>query len=577
MKQGIQQMKSLVAVLAVAVGLAACSAGGSTQNSTTTPGTTTAADLVVAVDKSTINDTGSDVALITVTAVDASRNVVKGATVAIAPDSTALVTVSSTTTNASGIVTGTLSIGSDKSNRAITVNVTSGSIKKSVIVNVTGADLQATPGPATAGSSATVAYRLVDKNSNPIQGAAVAVTLAGAVTTGNTDASGSYVYSYTVPNSSTFDINAVAANVSLKTTITTSSGTTNPATGTVLSASISANPANVQVNTVGSTTPNTVEVRALFLGANNAPIQYARVKFDLDGDVNGIGGTLTSGSTGYVYTDANGVARTTYTPGTRSSGNQALTIRACWSEADFTTACPNAVTTNITVVASGVSVSIFTNGKITVVDTQSIYQIGFAVQVVDSVGQPIQGALVSGSVDLPRYYRGFYMTPGGWNAVIVDSSTSALTSPQVCDNEDLNRNDVVEVYTNGDAEDANGTGKIEPYKADVAIVPVSAGSNITDAFGKAYFLLQYGQNVASWDDFTLTFGAIVQGTEGRASYSSRLPVPADAITATATPPFQTSPYNFSPVGQAPATVTKIGVTLPGSSPVKTASLCQAQP
>ena len=49
-------------------------------------------------------------------------------------------------------------------------------------------------------------------------------------------------------------------------------------------------------------TSNRSELRALFVGAGNAPVQNVRVRFDLAGDANNIGGSLTSG-TNVVYSD----------------------------------------------------------------------------------------------------------------------------------------------------------------------------------------------------------------------------------------------------------------------------------
>ena len=559
--------KMNAAALAVTALLGACSAGGGPTKPTTGTSAPTASDLVVSVDKSTINDTGSDSATITVTAVDSSRNAVASVPVTIAPDRNAIVSASDTVTSSTGVVTGTLGIGSDKSDRTIDVVVTSGSISKTIHVAVTGAQLQATVGAATPGSTATVQYALSDKNSASIANEPIVITMNGTQTNGVTDANGAYTYSYTVPSTASVDISATAAGVTTDTPITTSSGTTSAATGTVTSASVAANPATVAVNAAGSTA-NSVNVRGLFLGAGNSPIQYVRVRYDLNGDPNGIGGTLAS-SGGYVYTDANGVAQTTYTPGARGSGNQQLTIRACWSETDFAAgACPKAATANITVAQSGVSIAIFNNGKISADDGKAVYNAPYTVQVVDSVGQPIKGVLVTGSVDLPRYYRGYWSGgTSGWS----------FTPSNACDNEDINRNDVLEVYSNGQKEDQNNSGKIEPYAADAAITPQQSGSDTTDQFGLAYFNLQYGQNVASWDDFTLTFSAIVSGTEGKASTSGTLPVPASLVTGTTTAaslPFQFSPYNFSHgLGVAPVVTTTVTDPATGRSGV----LCQAQP
>ncbi len=560
------RMKSGILLVAVAVLLGACSAGGSSTKSTGDTTTPTAADVIVSVDKSTIQDTGSDTATITATAVDSSHNAVGGVTVTMAPDNNGLISTASTTTAATtGIVTGTLSIGSDKSSRTIDVVVKSGNISKTVTVAVTGAQLQATPSSAAPGAMATVGFRLTDQAGTAIANEPIAVTLnGGAATSGTTDASGAYAYSYTAPSSPTATISATAAGVTTATTVTISTTTTSPASGTVSSASVAANPSTVNINATGSTA-NQVSVRGLFLGAGNAPISNVRVRFDLNGDPNLIGGTLTSG-TNYVYTDTNGVALTSYIPGTRGSGNQQLTIRACWSEVDFNAGtCPNAATANITVAQNGVSISIFHSNAIVANTTKLTYVQPFTVQVVDSVGQPIQGVLVTGSVDLPRYYRGYWTGGGPWSKVVLNS----------CDNEDINRNGVLETYAGGVTEDENNSGKLEPYSADVAITAQSAGSDTTDAFGLAYFNMQYGQNVGGWDDYTLTFSALVSGTEGKATTSGTLPVLQNDVTATVAPPFMLSPYNLNPANTAPAAVGTATVTDPSTG--KSGVLCKAQP
>jgi hypothetical protein len=560
--QGIQQLKLLFATVAVGATVAGCSAGGAPQTTSTTPPPPSAADLIVTVDKASIADTGAETATVTVTAVDSSRNIVAGAPVTIVPDRNGIVTVSGTTTaTGTGKVTGVLAIGGDKSDRTIDVVVTSGSITKTVQVNVTGAQLQATPSSAAPGAAATVQFLLTDKAGLPIANEPIAVTLnGGTATSGTTDASGAYTYSYTAPSSPTAVISATAGGVTAAATVTLASTNTSPASGTVTSASLAANPSTVNVNTAGSST-NQVAVRGLFLGAGNAPISNVRVRFDLNGDPNLIGGSLTSGSNP-VYTDGNGVALTSYIPGTRGSGNQQLTIRACWSEADFAAGtCPNAATANITVAQNGVSISIFHSNGIVADDAKLTYTQPFTVQVVDSVGQPIKGVLVTGSVDLPRYYRGYWVGPAPWTPVVLNS----------CDNEDINRNGVLETYTGGAAEDQNNSGKLEPYAADVAITAKSAGSDTTDEFGLAYFNMQYGQNVAGWDDYSLTFSALVSGTEGKATTTGTLGVLANAVTAAAAPPFVESPYNLTAPGVTPVAVTTSTVTDPSTG--KSGVLC----
>jgi len=575
---GAVQRTARFSALAIGVMVvAACSGGAKTA---ATSGTPTAADLIVSVSKPTIQNAGTDTSVVTVTAVDSNRNIVAEAPVTIVPDSNAVIAVSGAVTDTSGIVTGTIGVGSDRSNRTINIVVTSGGITKTTTIGVIGAKLiaSAVQTVLAPGASGSISYHLVDANNADM--ANMPITVQGPTTVqGTTDVNGKYTYTYTAPATiGVVQIVASAGGSTVQQDITVASGTVPPATGVVRSASLDANPSNVNVNTPGSTA-NQVEVRALFVGDNNVPIPNVRVRFDLNGDVNGVGGMLTagSGSGDAVYSDANGVARTTYIPGTRASGNQKLTIRGCWSNNDFApvasgAACPNGqeITASVTVVDAGVSVSILTNGLITPIDEKSVYQLDFAVQVVDSVGQPKSGVTVKGSVDLPRYYKGAYAAGGSqWNLghYTTDINGQIVWAPgySVCENEDVNRNNLNETYSNGNVEDADGARGLEPHPADTAIVLDAPGNAVTDAFGKAYFHLQYGQNVASWVDYTLTFSAIVQGTEGHQSLSGNLPIPSSILKAVdVDPPFRLSPYGVE-------LSNTIAVTDPATS--KTASLC----
>lgn len=559
--QGFRQMKTLLAAAALGVVLAGCSAGGKGSDTTTTT-KSTAASLNVSASKSSLTSTGTDSLVITVTALDSGNNVVASAPVTIRPDSGVLSTTA-TETDTSGTMTGTLSVGSDHTDRTINVVVTSGSIKKTLAIDVTGDTLSATASSTTAGSASTIQYSLIDAGSVPIVGAQITVSMAGSPdVVGTTDANGKYSYGYTMPSAATA-VTATAAGVTTTTTVTPSGGTTVvPNAGTVTSASLSANPTSVS-------TGKPAELRALFIGASNAPIPNVRVHFMMD-DSNSIGGTLSTdasdGSHNVVYSDSNGLARSTYTAGTRGG---VITPKMCWSSVDFTSSdCSGAnehvaAASSLTVVASGVSLAPFTNGTIAEDDAKNIYTMSVVVQVVDASNQPISGSTVTGSVDIPRFYRGLYYNNGAkWVPGIFADSTFTglpLSGQQACDNEDINRNNVMET-----GEDANGSGSLEPFKASVAIVPTSTGSNVTDIYGKAYFSLQYGQNFASWEDVVMTFTTTVEGTEGHATYPSPLPVLASTLTATASPPFAVSPYNVVPNGESyPYLVGTTAVANPG--------------
>ena len=507
-----------------------CSDGGGSGS------TVRAADLSIALSAQTLsNGSSSNTVKATITAVDSNRNALGDIPVTVRVNNNAVATVSGTVTDDKGVVTADVGVGSDRSNRSITVTATSGGLSRSATFQVIGANLMATALPAVVapGAAGEVQFRLVDVNANPMTGQTIVVNgVNGVDISATTDTNGSYVYNYTAPAAGgSVDIRATAGGVSTTQTVLVQSGSGSIPVPTIAvqSASLAASPSVVAVNT--STTSNRAELRALFIGAGNAPVQNVRVRFDLAGDANNIGGSLTSGSN-VVYTDANGVATTAYVPGSRFSPTDGLTVRACWSPNDFAAGtCPNATTATLTVVSDALSVSIFADSLIEV-DGQS-YVKTYTVQVVDSSGSAKAGVAISKSVDLLQYFKGEWVIVGdGWSKVQRAS----------CDNEDLNRNGVLETYSNGAVEDANLTGRIEPRKADVAISFV--GSSSTDSEGKVQLKIRYGQNVASWLQFNILVAASgVAGTEGRATYQGVLPVLAEHISdAKVAPAFQLSPY-----------------------------------
>ncbi len=510
------------------------------------PGAPVASNLTLVLSATSLPNNGTDTITATATATGAGGVTLESIPVSFSVNNNALATVSGTSTDAQGVVTAQIGIGADRANRTISVTATSGSLSRTATFQVVGATLTATPLPAVIapGAAGTVDFRLVDVNSNPMSAQAIVINGVGGVeTSGSTDSNGSYSYAYTAPAAGgSLDIRATAGGVSVTQAVLVQSGTGTipPASIAVQSASLAASPSVVPVNT--STTSNRSELRALFVGAGNAPVQNVRVRFDLAGDVNNIGGSLTSGAN-VVYSDANGVATTAYVPGSRFSPTDGLTVRACWSASDFAAGtCPNAATATLTVVSDALSVSIFTDALIQVADQSYIKT--YTVQVVDSSGSAKGGVEISKSVDILRYFKGEWQVVGDKWAKVQRAS---------CDNEDLNRNGVLEVYSNGAIEDANSTGVVEPRKADVAISFV--GSSSTDSNGQVKLQISYGQNVASWLEFNILVAASgVAGTEGRTNYQGVLPVLADAISdPDKEPAFRLAPYGTQASAVVPTT------------------------
>lgn len=538
-----------------------------------------ASDLTVTAAATILNSVSSTVT-VTATAVDANRNALPNIPITLSVDSGATIVPSDTVTGLAGTLTGVLRIGQDQSNRTIHVVATSGTVTRTVNVLVTGAKLTSSGLSSTVGVSSTgnrVTYLLVDNTNAKMAGYPITVKASGlADVSGVTNIDGEFLYTYTAPSApQSLVIEAAAGGAINRDTISvTGTVVIPPAAVAVTSSSVAVSPSVVAINALGASTVNKVEVRALFLGANNAPVKNVRVWFDLDGDKQSIGGTFDSTAAGVLlYSDVNGVARTTYAPGSRFSPKDGVTVRACWSPADFAVpadgaACPNAVTATLTVVSESLSVSIGTNGTIGVGTSGLTYTKRYAVQVVDSSGQAKAGVQISPSIDLLTYFKGHYelasdvWTWGGRGNAYpgVTPSVDTLTTSwvrgnaTVCDNEDLNRNGVGETFFDSIhgalvPEDQNGSGNLspqrpmlDPRKADVTIAV--EGNATTDANGIVVLKIEYPQNIGSWVRFNILVSASgVAGTEGRANYEGVLPVLASALTSKdVPPPFRTSPY-----------------------------------
>jgi Bacterial Ig-like domain (group 1) len=581
--------KRIASLLLISL-VAAC--GGSGDGGTslfggggTTP-KVTASNLVLQLDRASVGNSGSESVTVTVTATDASNNVVASAPVTVAADANAVVVAGSSTTDASGKVVANVLVGSEnRSNRTVTVTVTSGTVVKTATFQVIGAKLVSTivGSPFDPSEAGQVIYVLKDVNANPMPNQAITVTgIGGAVAIGTTDATGAFVYSFTAPAAAgDYPITAEAGGDPRPDTIKVAAASTVlpvPA-GSILSASVSANPSVVSVNTTA--TNNQAAIRALFLGANNAPIKDVRVRFDLAGDVNSIGGTFTTGST-VVYSDASGQATTAYVSGSRFSPTDGVTVRACYGYTDAEVAgtnCTRSATATLTVVSEAISVSIGTNRRL--IDNTLTYIQEFVVTVVDSSGRAKPDVQITPSIDLLRFGKGQWIkgTTSGWGLTSgsapqyfwnvdrtfwyledprsaqekIDDPTGVplINSAAACWNEDRNRNGVLEAAEDSKgagyslAAGGNGNSKLDPAKSDVAIsIP---GSSRTDSAGKVTVRIEYAKNLGSWLEYKILASASgVGGTEGRATWTDVLDVLASDVKADVEPPFSISRYGILP-------------------------------
>jgi len=558
-------MKTLttrIAALGLSLLVAACSGGGNSGTclfSCPPPGGGVAASLDVARSGSEIKGNGSDSITITVTALDKDRNVVANAPVTFVADSNVVITPSGTATDATGKVTAVITTGSDHSNRTVTVKATSNSLASSTTFAVTGTVLTNTLLTVVPPNSAQdVRYHLVDATGQPIGNVAINVDGVGATVQGTTDLNGDFTYSYTAPASGFVTLVASAGGVSLTTVVTLNSTVTAPA-GPVSIAAISINPTTVNVNTQGSIT-NTAEIRTNFLNDLNEPVQNVRVTFGFDGNVTAIDGSIAAGSSSLLLSGTDGIVRSQFIAGTRASVVNGITVHACWDLNDFDVAtCPHKITAVVKVVDQPINVAVGTDGLIHTDANVQFYYLQYAVQVTDVTGQPKSGVSIVVERDLPYYYKGFYLSDGiVWNQIRANPP---------CPNEDVDRNGFINVdAVTGNSEDANGTTTLEPPLSDISVSPLTAGSNVTDASGHAYFQMSYFRNKASWESFALKFSGVVSGSEGSAYVSGVTPVPATVLKAIdADPPFKVS--TFGVLTGAPLSQVTVG------SPPKTQFLC----
>lgn len=530
-----------------------------------------AADITMLLDKLTVGNSGSEVVTATITAVNAQRNTIAGIPVAIQVDNNATVQVVNSLTDANGQVTARVQIGADKSNRLVTVTATSDSLVRTATFQVTGTNILATASPASPDAGSTgnrIEYRVVDVNQNPLVGVPISLSAPGvASATGTTNANGSYVFTYQAPATpGAVDFTATAAGKTsvLNLVVKGGTSTTPNAVGPVVSAAITSSPSVVRVNTATDKS-NRTELRALFLAAGNAPVKNVRARFDLNGDANSIGGTI-GADTSLVYSDANGVAVTNYTPGERASPTDGVTVRVCWDYADFPVGtCPNQKLTTLTVVSDPLSISIGTDNTISEGAAKLTYIKRYVVLVVDAAGNPKSDVQLSASIDLTNYIKGYYQwSPGrrlwvsGYQLEAGNTDTplsTSLTDPTAagavfqtgdafprlsCVNEDVNRNGSID-----GAEDINGNGQLDPRKSDVSIA--LSGSTKTDTSGTAVIQIEYPKSLGTWVTFRLSVSAA--GVLSPPAYypapgsDATLPAAADAFTSeTPPPPFVLSPY-----------------------------------
>jgi hypothetical protein len=506
-------------------------------------------DFIFELDKTSILNSGSDKAVLTVLVLDKNRNVVSGVPVSVAVDSNGVFAASGSTTDATGKLAGNITIGGDKGNRTINASITVNGISKVASIVVTGSQIVVTPVPATPSPGQQVVLNISTSDS---AGAAIqntAVTLggtAGASGALTTDVSGVKTASLTAPSTAgtyTVVVTGLGTSTTKNIQVVIAGGAGIPAAiGPVSSASLSPQPTSIPANQAGATTSRS-KLSAKFLTTGNTGLQNMRVRFEIVPPALGAGETISTGDA-VVYSDASGIAEADYIAGTRSSPTNGVSVRACYKATDFTSAadCPSQVAATLTVAGTPLSISISDDNKMSKGLGGIAYVKQFLIQVNDAAGVAVKDAIITASVDITHYGKGRFTGtyPLGLVAPsIVDPSLAAVLngptafraapsdiaapgllagySPPTyfnvwCANEDKNRNGSLDSL-----EDTNGDGVLQPRKAEIIVSYVSG--NKTDTNGQMLVQISHGQNMGRWLAYTLRATTGVAGSEGDASKS----------------------------------------------------------
>lgn len=512
---------------------------------------------VVLLDKSTLPNSGAATVKVTIVAVDVNNNAVAGATVAVSTNANTVYVPGTTTTNAQGEATGTISIGSDKTDRLVTVTTTVNSIVKQTTFQIAGTSLDVSVAPPVLSPSAasTVTARLTDSAGVAIAGKTVTFTSDIASLTGRTattDSTGAVTVGFTAPAASgSYIVTAAANGVTKQVSAQVGSSATIPAAVIPADAipSLAAIPNVLAPNASGSTASQT-QLKFLALNAANQPIANVRVRFRIAST--GLGSSDSTISTGssIVYTNASGVATASFIAGPTGSPTDGITVEACYSDNDFAAGtCPRGpVAARLTIAAQALAVSIGNN------DTQLLTPEGtyirrFVVTVADAAGRAVVNAPVDISLDITHYGKGGFLQDVTFPLGVADSNTyvpDATTLPSdfgkrvSCINEDKNRNGFVDAGENiNGSVDSFGQATLEPRRSDMIMSYDNPAVTTTNASGILLIKVEYSQRFASWLAYRIRATTTVSGSQGSAE---RIFVTAYNLGDDVTGSFKTPPY-----------------------------------
>ncbi len=323
-------------------------------------------------------------------------------------------------------------------------------------------------------------------------------------------------------------------------TVIKASNALTPPTSTSLSLEfVATSPTQITVDATPSTigTGEQAEVIATVRDANDNLVKDQQVNFQIVSD--DTNGDLTTSS---AVTNSQGRASTFYTAGGSPGALNGVTISATINGTLIQ------AVTNISVSRSEFDFIIGTGNDI-FSPTTAVHAQEWNIIMTDSVGNAVSNAQLQVSLRSIFYKKGFLVvdTPlGQW--------VFSGGSPQVCADEDANRNGILDI-----GEDFNASGQMEAGNvATVAAVPPGASATdpcadagtagpkadvVTNNQGIARVCVIWPQNISWWVDVQIEAQAGVSGSESSHAQFFNLPALAQDINdVNSSPPNVVSPF-----------------------------------
>ena len=551
---------------------------------------------------------GTGPATITAVAHDANNNTVASAPLTFAATS-GLLTSSSTTTDANGAVTATLSAGADPSNRTITVTATSGTASGTVSVNVTGTSLSLSgPQSLVEPGSGTYTVTLKDSSQAGLVGQAVTLaskngnTLSAASVT--TDANGQATFTVTAANggadtltatalgltssqaitvsTQSFVINAPAANTNINlgvvqpVTVTWTNagaavvgqtvnfsatrGTLSAATAvtdatgkaSVTISSTASGPSVITASGTGVSTEVGIDFIATTAASVNVQASPSTIDINAQSTITAIvrdaANNLVEGKTvNFALTDTTG--------GTLSLGS-AVTNDQGVAQTIYSASSTTSATNGVVITATVQGTTVTNHADLTVAGETVFLSLGTG-NTIDILNEAQYGvtyavqAIDTAGNAVPNITVDLKVTSVSYYKGMWTTPTPATTPPW---QQDITAPSCPTEDVSGSgiyevSEDTNGNGKLDPGNVAAA----SPGSVVTSATatgtlpaGSATFQVVYPKDHAFWVTVELTATATVAGTQSSTSTQFLLEgAAADYASATIVPPGEISPYGVA--------------------------------